>query len=104
MEEVRGLQMPAVAIYAFKIHHCSKVWVFSMKTHTFIYQMNCKMIIKYSQDIDTVRNNDFYFEILILFFKLVAPRKASFIASLTSVTVFSWTHIKRVFKGFLTLS
>jgi len=31
-----------------------------MKTHTFIYQMNCKMNIKYSQDIDKDRNNDFY--------------------------------------------
>jgi len=44
----------------------SKVWghpenvAFSMKTLTFIGQMNCKMNIKYSQDIDTVRNNDFY--------------------------------------------
>jgi len=48
------------------IHHRSKVWghpdnfVFSMKTHTFIYQMSCKMNIKCSQDIDKVRNNDFY--------------------------------------------
>jgi len=42
------------------IHYCSKVWdhpdnfVSSMKNHTFIFQMN----IKYSQDIDKVRNND----------------------------------------------
>ena len=48
------------------IHYRSKVWghpdnfVFSMKTHTFIYQMSCKMNRKYSQDIDEVRNNDFY--------------------------------------------
>ena len=48
------------------IHYRSKVWghpdnfVFSMKTHTFIYQMSCKMNRKYSQDIDKVRNNDFY--------------------------------------------
>src|SRR4029434_7746571 len=47
------------------IHYRSKVWrhpdnfVFSMKTHTFIYQMSCKMNRKYSQDIDKVRNNDF---------------------------------------------
>jgi len=34
--------------------------VFSMKTHTFIYQINCKMNIKYSQGIDKVINNDFY--------------------------------------------
>jgi len=33
-----------------------------MKTHTFIYQMNYKMNIKYSQDIDKVRNTDFYFK------------------------------------------
>jgi len=43
-------------------HYRSKVMghpdnlVFSMKTHTFIYQMKRK----YSQDIDKVRNNDFY--------------------------------------------
>jgi len=42
------------------VHYRSKVWdhpdnfVSSMKNHTFIYQMN----IKYSQDIDKVRNND----------------------------------------------
>jgi len=34
---------------------------------------------------------------------LVAQRKASVIASLTSITVFSFAHIKRVFKGFLPL-
>jgi len=34
---------------------------------------------------------------------LVAQRKASFIASLSSITVFSCAHIKRVFKGFLPL-
>jgi len=43
---------------------------------------------KYSQDIDK--------EILILFFKLAYQRKASFIASLTSITVFSCANIKRV--------
>jgi len=48
------------------IHYRSKVWdhpdnfVFSMKTHTFIFQMSCKMYRKYSQDIDKVRNNDLY--------------------------------------------
>jgi len=48
------------------VHYRSKVWdhpenfVFSMKTHTFIYQMSCKMYRKYSQDIDKVRNNDLY--------------------------------------------
>jgi len=31
-----------------------------MKTLTFIYQVNWKMNIKYSQDIDNVINNDFY--------------------------------------------
>jgi len=45
-----------------RVHYRSEVWghpdnlVFSMKTHTLIYQMN----IKYSQDIEKVRNNDFY--------------------------------------------
>jgi len=34
---------------------------------------------------------------------LVAQRKASFIASLSSVTVFSCAHIKRVLEGFLPL-
>jgi len=34
---------------------------------------------------------------------LVAQRKNSFIASLTSITVFSCAHIKRVFTGFLPL-
>jgi len=33
----------------------------------------------------------------MLFFKLVAQRKVSFIASLTSITVFSCAHIKSVF-------
>jgi len=48
------------------VHYRSKVrghadnFVFSMKTHTFIYQMNSKMKIKYSQYIEKVRNNDFY--------------------------------------------
>ena len=48
------------------IHYRSKVWghpdncLFSMKTHTFVYQMSCKMNRKYSHDIDKVRNNDFY--------------------------------------------
>ena len=48
------------------IHYLSKVWghpdnfMISMKTHTFIHQMSCKMNRKYSQDIDEVRNNDFY--------------------------------------------
>ena len=48
------------------IHYHSKVWdhpdnfMFSMRTHTFIHQMSCKMNIKYSQDIDDVRNNYFY--------------------------------------------
>jgi len=87
-------------------HDRSKVWghphnlVFSMKTHTFIHQINCNMNRKYSQDIDKVRNN---IEMLMLFFKLVDQRKASFIASLTSITVFSCAHIKRVLKGFLPL-
>jgi len=36
-------------------------------------------------------------------FLLVAQRKASFIAPLTSITVFSCAHIKRVFKGFIPL-
>ena len=46
------------------LHYRSKVWghpdnvMFSMKSHAFIYQMNRK----YSQDIDMVRNNDFYFK------------------------------------------
>ena len=50
------------------IHYRSKVWgqpdnfMFSMKTHTLIHQMSCKINIKYSQDIDEVRNNDFYFK------------------------------------------
>ena len=54
------------AIYHLDIHYRSKVWghpdnlMFSMKTHTFIHQMSCKMNRKYSQDIDEVRNNDFY--------------------------------------------
>jgi len=34
---------------------------------------------------------------------LVAQRKASFIASITGITVFSCAHIKGVFKGFLPL-
>ena len=44
------------------VHYRSKVWghpdnfMFSMKTHTFIHQMSCKMNRKYSQDIDEVRN------------------------------------------------
>jgi len=48
------------------IYYCSKVWghadnlVFSMKTHTFIDQINCKMYVKYSQDIEEVINKDFY--------------------------------------------
>jgi len=29
---------------------------------TFIYQINCKMNRKYRQNIDEVRNNDFYFK------------------------------------------
>jgi len=29
-----------------------------MKTHTLIYQMNCKMNLKYSQHIDKVIHND----------------------------------------------
>jgi len=33
--------------------------VFSMKTHTFIHQINSKMNIKSSQDVDEVINNDF---------------------------------------------
>jgi len=43
-----------------------KVWghpdnsVFSMKTLTFICQINFKMNIKFSQDIEEVINNDFY--------------------------------------------
>ncbi|TNN42150.1 putative protein C2orf42 [Liparis tanakae] len=37
------------------------------------------------------------------FFRLVAQMKASFTAFLTSITVFSCAHIKRVFKGFLPL-
>jgi len=46
------------------IHYRSKVWghpdnfVSSMKTHTFIYQMNWTFHRTYSQDIDKVRNND----------------------------------------------
>jgi len=46
-------------VFFQRIHYRSN-GVFSMKTHTFIYQMKCKMNIKYSQDIDEVRNNDFY--------------------------------------------
>jgi len=37
-------------------------FVFSMKTLTFISQINCKMNRKYSQDIGKVRNNDYYFK------------------------------------------
>jgi len=53
------------------LHYRSKVWghtdnlIFSIKTHTFIYEMNCKMNIKYSQDIGKVKNNDFLFKKLI---------------------------------------
>jgi len=74
-----------------------------MKTHALIYQINYKMNRKYSHDIEKVRNNVFLFETFMLFFKLVPQRKASFIASLTSITVFSCAHIKMVFKGFLPL-
>jgi len=48
------------------VHYRSKVGghpenlVFSVKTHTFIYQMNFKMNRKYSQVIDKVINKDFY--------------------------------------------
>jgi len=62
------------------VHYGSEVWghpenlVFPMKTHTFIYQINCKINIKYSQDRDEVIHHDLY--ILLL-----AQRKASFIAS-----------------------
>jgi len=54
-----GIQTKNIYIY---IHFRSKVWdhpdnfVSSMKNHTFIDQMN----IKWSQDIDKVRNNDKY--------------------------------------------
>jgi len=75
-----------------------------MKTHTFIYQVNYKINRKYSQDIDKVRHFLFLFEIFSLFFKLVAQRKASFIASLISITVFSCAHMKRLFEAFLPLS
>jgi len=34
--------------------------VFSIKTHTFIYQINFKMNIKSSQDIDEVIYHDYY--------------------------------------------
>jgi len=44
----------------FKKFWVTDTLVFSMKTHTLIYQMNFKMNIKYSRDIDEVRNNDFY--------------------------------------------
>jgi len=75
------------------IHHRSKVWghpdsfVFSMKTHTFIYQLNRK----YSKDINKVRNNDFYFKNVFCSsnFKL----KGRLIASLSSITVFSCANI-----------
>ena len=39
--------------------------MFSMKTHTCIHQMSCKMNRKYSQDIDEVRNNDFVLQTLL---------------------------------------
>ena len=42
--------------------------MFSMKTHTFIHLMSYKINRKYSQDIDKVRNNDFYFILFILFY------------------------------------
>jgi len=56
--------LPAYSMYSsLEIIYTTvqKFWVtrtiscFSMKTHTFIYQMN----LKYSQDIQKVRNNDF---------------------------------------------
>jgi len=63
-----GLRPPESLIISVKvsvdIHYRSKVWghpdnfVFSMRTHTFIYQMSCKMYRKCSQDIDKVGNND----------------------------------------------
>jgi len=49
-----------------QIHYRLKVWghpenvLFSMNTLTFIHQINFKINLKYSQDIDKVRNNDFY--------------------------------------------
>jgi len=92
-------------MFCMFLHYRSKCWghpdnlVFPMKTHTFIYQMNCKIITKYSQDIHKVRHNDFF--ILNIFYS--SNLLASLIASLTSVTVFSCAHIKRVFKGFLSL-
>jgi len=43
-----------------KLHEHSTFLSFPFKLTLFIYQMNCKMNIKYSQDIDKVINNDFY--------------------------------------------
>jgi len=54
----------AAGLLSKNLHYRSKVWghpdnfVSSMKTHTFIYQMNWKFHRTYSQDIDKVRNND----------------------------------------------
>jgi len=54
-------QEPTIHVY-----YRSKVWghpdnlKFSMKTHTFIFQINFRIKIKYSKDIDEVINNDFY--------------------------------------------
>ena len=56
------------------VHYRSKVWghpdnfMFSMKTHTFIHQMSCKINRKYSQDIEEVRNkikNNFVLQTLL---------------------------------------
>jgi len=48
---------------------------------------------KYSEDIDKVRNNDF-----ILNVNFVPQTKASYIASLTSITVFNCANI--IAQGF----
>jgi len=57
-------------IKLYYLHYCSKVcghpdnFVFSMKTHNFIHQINYNMNIKSSQDMDEVKNNDFYCKLM----------------------------------------
>lgn len=61
-----GIEITQTVLQDNYVHYHSNVWghpgnsVFSVKSHTFIHHISCKMNEKYRKDINKVKNNDIW--------------------------------------------
>ena len=69
-------------------------FMFSMKSHTFIHQMSCKINRKYSQDIDEVRKNEFVKNNFVLQTYKLSSKNYPF-AAITALQTFGILAVKK---------